>query len=154
MLDCQVLRPYPEIEGREILSILKDNTKDKDQIPPTEFAAKLVLAMEENGLNIDDIRDITKTAYESTRRIIRGITSPSNSIALLLSNRFKWDFDEIQQILIRDRMRVRHGELLDLSVNTDPALSQIVRGWTLLTESQRAVLVEQTSKFIKLNKAK
>ena len=132
---------------------MKDSEQlQNENLPKTEFAAKLNQVMTEQGLTIDDIREITQSTYETARRFVRGISSPSQPVAKLVAQHFKWDLKEVQGMIIRDRERVKHGDLLDVAHSVDPDITKVTRSWPLLTKAQKKVVLETIAGFISRNR--
>lgn len=117
-------------------------------VPSSEFSDKLQQEMEKRGLTIDDVKKIANTSYEATRRYVRSLTSPSLPVVKLLSEYFSWDFDEIRQMLIRDRERRLHGGLVDLAHGLNPTAQKFARGFEKLTQTQQKVIMNQMQKLL------
>lgn len=117
-------------------------------IPKTEFSAKLQHEMQKRMMSINDVRDVTKTAYETARRFCKGMTPPSDSLIKIMSDHFGWDFEEVHAMAIRDRERIKYGDLLDRAHNDDPDLKRLERAWPLLSKGQRMILMEQVSTYL------
>lgn len=123
-----------------------------DSLPKTEVAAKLQKEMNERELSIMDIRQIADVKYESARRVVRGDSSPSLPVLRLLSDFFGWDWEESQAMVLRDRERIRHGDLLDISHGSDPDMERISRAWPLLTAQQRRLVMTQIATYVGNNR--
>lgn len=128
---------------------IKGVMEDHTSLPKTEIATMLQREMSRLDLSIDDIRDITQSTYETTRRFVRGMTVPTMQTLKLLSDKFGWDFQELKAMRLRDSERVKHGDLLDVAHGLNPDLQRISMLWSLLTETQRKIVIETVASFAK-----
>lgn len=123
-------------------------------VPSSEFSDKLQQEMAARGLTIDDVKKIADTSYEATRRYVRSLSSPSLAVSRLLCEYFGWNFDEIKQMLIRDRERRTHGDVLDLAHGMDPEAQKFSRAFLKLNKHQKANVMETIAQHLINNATK
>jgi hypothetical protein len=129
-----------------------DETKpDLNNAPRLELQALLEKAMKERDMSIDGLREVLQTMSETARRFVRGLAVPSNSALKLMADHFGWNFEEVKAIAIRDRERIKHGELMDVAHGVDPVANKFVLSWPLLNNKQKKVLTTQLADFLKEN---
>jgi hypothetical protein len=122
-------------------------------VPRLELQARLEKDMKDRDMSIDDLREVIQTMSETARRFVRGLAVPSNSVLKIMADYFGWDFEEVKAIAIRDRERIKHGDLVDVAHGRDPNSYKFVLSWPLLTKQQRKVLNDQLNDFLKMNKS-
>lgn len=124
-----------------------------ESIPKTEIAVLLQQEMQEHGLRIEQVREITESTYETARRFVRGMTVPSDAVLKLLAVHFGWNMEEAKVMAIRDRERMRNGDLFDIAHGQDPAVQKIVRAWPLLNKFQKKLILEQVNTYVASNQS-
>lgn len=125
---------------------------DLSSVPRLEIQARLEKAMKEKDMSIDDLREVVQSMSETARRFVRGLAVPSNSALKLMADHFGWDFEEVKAVAIRDRERIKHGDLMDVAHNIDPVSYKFVLAWPVLTKQQKKILVDHLAEFMKVNK--
>lgn len=121
-------------------------------VPKTEIQALISKEMADRDMTTEDLRGVIHTTSESARRFAKGIKIPADPLLKLMSDYFNWDYEEVKQIAIRDRERIKHGDLFDKAHGDEPDVQKFARSWPLLTTSQKNILKKQLNEFLVFNK--
>lgn len=123
-----------------------------NEVPKTQMAVLLLQVMQEEGLSINDLANEFDMTYEYMRRLVQGKGAMSKPVLRNMAARFKWDYKEVEKLLVQDRFRLKNGEHGALAQEVTPGTEVFVRGWNLLTKRQQDVLTEQLEMFVKQNR--
>lgn len=120
-------------------------------LPP--FAEVLQGLMNERNPPLS-IRDLSEESglfvYEHARKLVRGITLPSDSMVRNMASFFGIEATYLLHVLKKDRFQREYGKDLDLTVG-DPELSELTHSWSSLTHNQRESLLSQFRLFLAQN---
>lgn len=123
-----------------------------EKVPRTQIALKLQSAMDNERLSLHDLAKEFGMTYEYMRRLVRGLNVPSKTVLRLVSQRFGWDFDEAEKLLVGDRFRMKNGEHGAIAQEINPEVEPFERGWHLLAETQKESLLAQFNLFLAQNR--
>ena len=122
-----------------------------DQTNRTALSMKLEAAMEDKNVSINDVSRAVGPAYEYIRRMLRGTSIPSDYVLKVMCEYFGWDFKETQQMVISDRIRIKHGKMGLMAQGINPETEPFNLAWPYITDSQKSFLLSQLNDFLTLN---
>lgn len=122
-----------------------------EEVPPTQIANLLKQEMDEENLSLNDLAKEFGLTYEYMRRVVRGINVPSKTVLKLLSNRFKWNYKDVEALLVQDRFRLRNGEAGAIAQSFNPEVEPFEKAWHLLEPEQKNLLLQQFNLFLAQN---
>ena len=123
-----------------------------DEVPRTQIAVRLQQAMDAEKFSINDAAREFDLTYEYVRRVVRGLNIPSKTVLILFCQRFKWDYKEMENLLVQDRFRARNGEFGAVAQQFEPEVQPFERGWSMLDSNQKGILLAQLQLFLAQNK--
>jgi transcriptional regulator with XRE-family HTH domain len=117
----------------------------------SRFAEALKLCMEERGLSLLDVSDRTEMSYEHTRKLTRGLASPSPAMLKVLCAALDLDRQEMNKLVTIDKIHRQFGHIPEEISGKNPALGKIEFLWPKLTDEQRAGLEAQAAALVTMN---
>ena len=123
-----------------------------EEVPPTQIAVLLKQAMDEEKLSLNDLAKEFGLTYEYMRRVARGLNTPSKTILCLFAQRFKWNFKEVEALLVQDRFRLRNGEAGAIAQTFNPEVEPFEKAWHLLGPEQKKILLQQFQLILAQNR--
>jgi hypothetical protein len=122
------------------------------EVPVTQLALKIQRAIDHENISVNQLaRDIDMT-YEYTRRLVKGINTPSKLLLKTLAHRFAWDFDEVYRTLVQDKFRLANGKAGAVAQEFDPEVEPFEKAWHFLEDGQKEILLAQLNLFLAQNR--
>lgn len=122
-----------------------------EEVPPTQIAVLLKQEMDEENLTLNDLAKEFGLTYEYIRRVVRGMNTPSKTVLRLFAHKFKWDYKEVEELLVQDRFRLHNGESGAIAQNLNPEVEPFEKAWHLLESGQKDILMQQFNLFLSQN---
>lgn len=126
---------------------------DPNEPPVGSFAEKLNARMEEIDVDIRRLAEAVDTTYEHTRRVVRGLSVPSNPLLRAICTELELDYDEMKELAMADKLKRKYGSALASLTERNPELEPLERLWPDLTDEQKNTLVFVAQGFAKSNKS-
>jgi hypothetical protein len=122
------------------------------EVATTQIAHRLQQAMDRENLSLHDMTKEFDMSYEYMRRVSKGINLPSKTVLKLFSHRFRWDYAEMEKLLVQDRFRMKNGVQGAIAQEFDPEVEPFEKCFRLLDESQKKILLAQLNLFVTQNR--
>ena len=118
----------------------------------TKFALELKRLMSEHDppLDIKRLADSLSLSYEHARKIVRGLSPPSELLARELARFFGVAPQRFTDLVRKDRFSREYGEEFEIPAS-NPGLREIVSAWAKLTDTQKKALLTMLEAFIAQN---
>ena len=123
-----------------------------NEVPITQIALKIQQEIDRERISVAQLAKDIDMTYEYTRRLVKGMNSPSKILLKTIAQRFSWDFDEAYALLVQDRFRLANGKEGAIAQELNPEVEPFEKAWHLLDESQKEILVAQFSLFLAQNR--
>jgi hypothetical protein len=122
------------------------------EVPKTQIAVKLQQEMDKAGMTMRDLAADLDMTYEFVRRLLRGDSLMSKANLKVMSARFKWNYPEMEKMLVQDRFRRNNGAEGAIAQAFNPEVDPFEKGWALLNDEQKEMLLSQLYTFIRINR--
>lgn len=120
--------------------------------PATMLSERLQSAMDAAGISIRDIAEQTGGSYENIRRVVKGMTIPSESLLRSICEVVGLDRHEMSKLARADKIRIKFGTVpLELS-GKKPGMELLERAWDDLTPDQQNGITTMAQGWAKQNR--
>lgn len=118
-----------------------------------ELAEIITAAMGQKEMSIKDLSRELDVVYEHGRRIVKGFP-PSKHILRVLCKVLDLDFNKVEAMVVRARIRRKFGDVSLTMDGKNPELEPIERAWDDLIEDQKQDVISLIKGMAKRNKAR
>jgi len=125
----------------------------KGMNPNSEFAEALRLRLEELGLSIRQLSEMTGFAYEHVRRVEKGLLMPSHRMCAAISETLHIETEKMWKLVISDKIREKYGTVPLEIAGRNPELEPIERVWHHLGSAEKQMLVDLVGVMAKRREA-
>lgn len=122
------------------------------EVPETLFAQAVQKRMDELNLSIKDLSDKTDSAYETIRKLVRGLAFPSKYMAHVIAKELDLDAKSLIDFANTDKLRHKLGNAPAILAKKNPELEPIERLWGYLNSSQKKQIVDNVRSFARVNR--
>jgi transcriptional regulator with XRE-family HTH domain len=125
-----------------------------DMEPGNQFARRLVDACNERGMSLRDLGAKSGVTYEALRKTVKGVSHPTRHVLPLLCNVLGLDIQDMENLLVTDKITKKHGVDVNRILNKDPKVVPFERVIAQLTPTQRSNFLTEMEKTAKANRMK
>ena len=122
------------------------------EVATTQIAHRLQQAMDRENLSLHDMTKEFEMSYEYMRRVTKGMNLPSKAVLKHFSHRFRWDYAEMEKLLVQDRFRLKNGAQGAIAQEFDPEVEPFEKSFRFLDKSQKEILLAQLNLFLAQNR--
>lgn len=120
--------------------------------PRTELGRRILQRIKDVGLDVAQAASRIDVEYETLRKVVKGDRPPAWRLLRDLCRELKLDFQELEIIVIVDKLRQKHpGALLHIAGVADPEIIAFARQWPSLSDGQRQHVRWLVAKFVEDN---
>lgn len=117
----------------------------------TGLSWKLEASLSEKGVGLNELSRAIGPSYEYFRKMVRGMSVPTDPLLRLVAAFFGWDWEETRQLAATDRMRIKYGKMGITAHGLNPEVQKFHMSWEYLTDAQKTFLLSQLQSFLALN---
>lgn len=123
-----------------------------NEVPVTQLALKIQQEIDGRNITINQLAKDLDLTYEYTRRLVKGLNTPSKLLLKVIAPYFGWDLKEAYQTLVEDRFRLANGGEGAMAQKLNPEVEPFEKAWHLLDENQKEILLAQFTLFLAQNR--
>lgn len=120
--------------------------------PATLLSVKLQQAMDAAGISIRDVAEQTGSSYENIRRLVKGMSIPSESLLRSICEVVGLDRGEMSKLARADKMRKTYGTVPLELAGKKPGMELLERVWDDLTREQQHGITTMAQGWAKMNR--
>lgn len=130
----------------------------------SRFGTALRLALERKGVTVQELSEAIGITYEGARRVLKGLTWPSDAKLDKIVQFLKLDRAEMMRLITEDR--IEHRFRIELPIDRgsfdqtitlpgrSAAAHELLSYWQELTPEQRSTLIDLAQAMLRRNRKK
>jgi transcriptional regulator with XRE-family HTH domain len=122
------------------------------EVAETLFGQTVQKRMDEMNISIKDLSDRTGSAYETIRKLVRGLAFPSKYMAHFIATELNLDPQSLIDLANTDKLKHKLGNAPAIFAKKNPELEPIERLWGYLRKSQKKHIIETVRVWAKENR--
>lgn len=121
--------------------------------PVALFAREMKERMEQKDISSNELSDRIGCTYQYVRNLVTGKSLPSKMMLRAIANVLQLDPQELEPLVVKDKFRTKHGDLVLEAQGIRPDMEQIISDWADLNLEQRKFFMSQISSSAKVARA-